>query len=90
MTPSEVETLVRKTISKIAPEADIDSLQPDIRIRDQIDFDSIDCLNFVEQVQNGLQIKIPEVDYPKLTTIKGCIAYLTRSFSSDQGESMCP
>lgn len=76
MTPKEIETLVLETLSTIAPESDIDSLKPEIVFRDQIQFDSVDCLNFIEQIQKALDIKIPETDYPQLASLNGCIAYL--------------
>jgi acyl carrier protein len=73
---AEIEELLRQTIGKIAPEADLANLQPDIRFRDQFDLDSVDFVNFIEQLQQALHIKIPELDYPQLTTMNGCIAYL--------------
>ncbi|WP_319547974.1 acyl carrier protein [Desulfogranum marinum] len=76
MTPAEIKKLVLKTISTIAPESNLDSLKPDIVFRDQIQFDSVDCVNFIEQLQKALDIKIPETDYPQLTTLNGCIDYL--------------
>ncbi len=72
----EIAQIVRQTIGKIAPEADLANLQPDIRFRDQFDLDSVDFVNFIEQLQAALQVKIPELDYPQLTTMNGCIAYL--------------
>lgn len=76
MTPAEIKKLVLKTISTIAPESNLDSLKPDVVFRDQIQFDSVDCVNFIEQIQKALDIKIPETDYPQLTTLNGCIDYL--------------
>lgn len=79
---AEIEQLVRQTIGNIAPEADLESLQPDVRFRDQFDLDSVDFVNLIEQLQAALQVKIPELDYPQLTTLNGCIAYLEKSPSS--------
>ena len=63
-------------IGKIAPEADIENLDPAVRLRDQFDFDSVDFMNFAVALQEQLQVEIPEADYPQLATIEGCIAYL--------------
>ncbi len=76
MNPAEIKALVLQTIRTIAPEADLENLNPDVRFRDQFDFDSVDFLNFILQVQEPLQVEIPETDYPKLATLNGCIAYL--------------
>lgn len=76
MKPTEIEGLVLETISKIAPESNLENLDPDVRFRDQFNFDSVDFVNLIEQVQQALQFKIPEADYPQLATLNGCIAYL--------------
>ena len=80
---AEIEQLVRQTIGNIAPEADLDHLQPDVRFRDQFDLDSVDFVNLIEQLQQALHIKIPELDYPQLTTLNGCIAYLGKTPSDE-------
>lgn len=79
----EIAQLVRQTIGNIAPEADLDSLQPDVRFRDQFDLDSVDFVNLIEQLQEALHVKIPELDYPQLTTLNGCIAYLGKRPSDE-------
>lgn len=76
MLPTEIENIVLQTISKIAPESNLESLKPDVRFRDQFDFDSVDFVNFIVQLQEVILSKIPESDYPQLTTVNGCIAYL--------------
>lgn len=77
----EIAQLVRQTIGNIAPEANLDSLQPDVRFRDQFDLDSVDFVNLIEQLQAALHVKIPELDYPQLTTLNGCITYLEKTLS---------
>ncbi len=78
MNEQQIRELVIASLNTIAPEADLSSLQPDIRFRDQFDFDSIDCLNLVTRLGKELGIKIPEIDYPKLGTLNGCIGYLAK------------
>jgi acyl carrier protein len=60
----------------VAPEADLDAITPDKRLRDQLDIDSMDALNFLIAVDGELGISIPEADYPKLTTLDNIVAYL--------------
>jgi acyl carrier protein len=50
-----------------------------VSFRDQLDIDSMDFLNFVIALHKELRIEIPEVDYPKLATLKGCVEHLTAS-----------
>jgi len=76
MTEAEIRQVVRDTLSNIAPEADVDAIDPAKDLRDQIDIDSVDFLNFVIGLHKELGVEIPDSDVGKLTTIKGCIAYL--------------
>ena len=46
MNKAAIKDFVLHTIRQIAPEADIENLNPDRRFRDQFDFDSVDFLNF--------------------------------------------
>ena len=78
MIPSEIAGLVLQAIARIAPEANLENLNPDARFRDQFDFDSVDFVNFIEQLQQTMQVKIPETDYPQLITLNGCVAYLEK------------
>ena len=78
MLPAAIKSLVLQSITQIAPEADIDRLNPEVRFRDQFDFDSVDLVNLIEKLQEALQCKIPETDYPQMTTLNGCISYLEK------------
>jgi acyl carrier protein len=76
MTKEEIKTTVLRVLGQIAPEADLSELKPNLRIRDQLDIDSMDLLNFVIGLHKELKVEIPEADYPKLATLDGCLNYL--------------
>lgn len=76
MTRDEIKSVVLRVLGQIAPEADLSQLKPDRRIRDQLDIDSMDLLNFVIGIHKELKVDIPEADYPKLATLDGCLDYL--------------
>lgn len=61
---------------KIAPEADAAAIKPDVDLRDQLDIDSMDHLNFVIALAKQFGLEIPEKDYPQLTTLNDCTAYV--------------
>jgi acyl carrier protein len=69
------ETLLR-LLGEVAPEADLASLDSATRIRDQIDIDSMDALNFLIGIDAALGVDIPESDYPRLATLDSIIAYV--------------
>jgi acyl carrier protein len=77
MTEAEVNQVVRDALSNIAPEVDLDGINPAKDLREQIDIDSVDFLNFVIGLHKALNIEIPDADAGKLTTLNGCVAYLS-------------
>ena len=76
MIKEEIKKIVLDAIRRIAPEADLEHLDPHIPYRDQFDFDSVDFVNLMEQLGQAFNRKIPETDYPALATLGGCLAYL--------------
>ncbi|HEU4344972.1 MAG TPA: acyl carrier protein [Candidatus Binatia bacterium] len=76
-TEAEIRKSVRQALSNVAPEVDVESLDPGKDLRDQIDIDSVDFLNFVIGIHKELGVDIPDADMPKLVTLNGCIAYLS-------------
>ena len=77
MTESEIRQTVLQALSNIAPEVDFQSLDPAKNLRDQIDIDSVDFLNFVIGLHKELGVDIPDADVAKLATLNGCVTYLS-------------
>lgn len=76
MASEEIRERVLKALLEVAPEVDASRLDPAVSFRDQIDIDSVDYLNFVLALERALGIKVPEIDYPRLSGLDGCVAYL--------------
>lgn len=74
-----IETEVVAALVQIAPEIDAKILDPKKNFRDQYQLDSIDFLNLVMKLEKKLEIKIPEIDYPKLSSLDGCVRYISAS-----------
>ena len=72
----DVRAAILRALHQVAPEVDPASLKPDANLRDQVDLDSMDFLNFVIGLAESLGVQIPEADYPKLATLDGSVAYL--------------
>jgi acyl carrier protein len=72
----QIKETILRVLGRIAPEADLGTLAPDIEFRDQLDLDSFDFLTFVIGLHEELGVNIPEADYPKLVTLESAIAYL--------------
>jgi acyl carrier protein len=72
----EVRKEVFAILHRIAPEADLDRIRPDENLREALEIDSFDFLNFIVALHDKLGIEIPESDYGEITTLKGMIEYL--------------
>jgi len=76
MNEPEIKEAVRAALSEVAPEADLDALDPEESIQDQLDIDSLDFLSVMIGIHERTGVDVPERDYPKLGTFAGCVAYL--------------
>jgi acyl carrier protein len=76
MTPEEIRAAVLVALSDIAPEADSATIRTDLSLRDQLDIDSMDSLNFLIAVHEQLQVDIPEADWARLQTIDELVDYI--------------
>jgi acyl carrier protein len=78
MSDTEMKELILDVLSGIAPEGDYAHLSGKAQLREELDLDSMDFLNFIAALHERTRIDIPESDYPKLFTLDGAIAYLHR------------
>ena len=79
MTDLDLRAAVLDILGRIAPEADLPHLPDRAVLRDELDLDSMDFLNFVVALSERFHVEIPETDYPKLATLAGCLDYLARA-----------
>lgn len=84
MTEIDIRKVVQEELNNIAPEADLASLDPAADLREAIDIDSMDFLTFITAIHHRLRLDIPEIDYPKLITLKGAVAYITAHLGSSK------
>jgi len=71
-----IRAAVVRALQRIAPEIDPAALRPDVSLREQVDLDSMDFLNFVIGLAESLGVEVPESDYRQLATLDGAVAYL--------------
>jgi acyl carrier protein len=76
MNREHIRATVLEVLGQIAPEADPNSIDPRLNLRDQLDIDSMDFLNFLIALDKQLHVDIPERDYGQLTTLNACVDYL--------------
>ncbi len=78
MNPTEIRTLAAEVLAGIAPEADLSTVGDQQDLREALDLDSMDFLNFITGLSQGSGFPIPEADYPQLFTLAGLVRYLAR------------
>jgi len=85
MTSEEIRSVVLSVLGRLAPEADLTAIDPAANLRDQLDLDSVDFLNFVLALNKELGADIPERDYPKYATLNACVDHLAAAASPGHG-----
>jgi acyl carrier protein len=76
MTREQISAAVLNALSDVAPEADPATLRFDLGLRDQLDIDSMDSLNFLIAVHEQLHVDIPEADWARLQSLDDLVGYL--------------
>jgi acyl carrier protein len=72
----ELRRVICQSLEAIAPDADVSALDPNKDLREELDIDSMDFLNFVTALDKQLHVEIPEADYAQLSTLEKAEHYL--------------
>jgi len=76
MTASQIRAVILEVIGQILPDEDLNKLKVDVRIRDQVEMDSMDFLDIIMELRKRYGIEVPEEDYLNLATLDSAVAYL--------------
>ena len=76
MKAEEVRSMILEVIHEIVPDEDLSGLKGDVRIRDQIEMDSMDFLDIIMELRKRYGITVPEDDYMELSSLDSSVAYL--------------
>ena len=82
MTKDECKKAVVDIIADIAPDEDLSNLKPDVRLRDQVQLDSMDFLDIVMELRKRYGLEVPEADYGHLASLDSSAEYLTPKFNA--------
>ena len=77
MTPQQARDQIGLAIKRAAPGSDIDAIDPDAELRDALDLDSLDFLQFIEILSESTGHRIEEDDYQQLATLNSAVRFLT-------------
>ena len=73
-----IRAAVLDALLEVAPDIDPAQLDTGQPLRSQVDFDSMDQLNFVTALHLKLGVDVPESDYTALGAIDGAVRYLAK------------
>jgi acyl carrier protein len=84
MTREEIRSTLLAALGDVAPEADLARLDAREDLREQLEIDSMDLLNFAIAVHERTGVEIPESDYPKLASLESAVAYLAARLAAGE------
>jgi acyl carrier protein len=76
MDDRELRAVVITLLQRIAPELEPDTIDAAAPLRQQVDLDSMDFLNFLISLHERFRVDIPEADYEKLRSLDDIVGYL--------------
>jgi acyl carrier protein len=76
MDAEKIKSQIIAVLVDVAPEVELENLDPAKSFRDQFEFDSIDFVDLMLRLEKRLGITIPQSDYPKLSSLNGALRYL--------------
>jgi acyl carrier protein len=74
---TDIRTSILRAIAEVAPDADLDGLDPGADLRDELDIDSMDFLHVLVGINERLGVEVPEEDYGRVRTLAALEAYVS-------------
>ena len=75
-TRADIRAGVVAELTAIAPEVDEADISDTELLRDQVDLDSMDWLNFLVRLHKRFEVDIPESQYASLRTVDNLTSYI--------------
>jgi len=82
MDEQQLRQTALEILQSIAPEVEPADIVAGDPLRNQVDLDSMDWLNFLIALHEKLRVEIPEADYARLVTMDDVVAYLGAKLSA--------
>jgi acyl carrier protein len=82
MKHEQIKKIILDIIAVVAPDADVSNLKNDVRLRDQLELDSMDFLDIVMELRKRYKIEVPKDEYRQLESLDSCARYLGPKLAS--------
>jgi acyl carrier protein len=76
MTRDNIRQAILDIIKDIAPDENLSTIKDEIRLRDQLDLDSMDFLDIVMELRKRYGVEVPEAEYMQLASLESSVNYL--------------
>lgn len=76
MTRDQIRQAILDIIADIAPDEDLSNVKDEVRLREQLDLDSMDFLDIVMELRKRYNVEVPEADYVQLASLSSSVVYL--------------
>jgi acyl carrier protein len=76
MNDGQIKQAIIGIINDINPDEDTSNIDPAVRLREQLDLDSMDFLDIVMELRKRYGVHVPDTDYQQLASLDSCVAYL--------------
>jgi acyl carrier protein len=76
VTEAQLREAILQALFSVAPEAEGEPLDPAANLRDQLDIDSMDFLNFLVALKDTVGVEVPEADYAQVASLDDCVRYV--------------
>ncbi len=74
----QIREILKRELKNLAPEADLDALDPTVDIREELDIDSFDFARYITAISEALSVDVPDQDALKLSTLERAEQYLAK------------
>lgn len=76
MNDDQIKQAIIGIINDINPDEDTSNIDPAVRLREQLDLDSMDFLDIVMELRKRYGVHVPDTDYEHLASLDSCVSYL--------------
>jgi acyl carrier protein len=76
MTAADLRQAILEELANVAPDLDAGNIGDEDHLMDDLGIDSLDFVNLLSALQMRLGIPLPEIDYPRLTSVAALAKYL--------------
>lgn len=80
---NQIRGILLDIIEVIYPDLERSTLKDDVRLREQLELDSMDFLDIVMELRKRYKLEVPKEEYMELASIRSSVEYLDPRLPKD-------